>query len=241
MIFWWNNIKLTAASRLTKIQMGVLPNSLHVISNPCLLLQSLHWPFSKFHSSCSSKQGNSDQGRHEIGGSLFRGSLDLNNSTQKCHYCRKSNVESWYRKKHNVAQITITNQPVLFILSSQTSKKLSGFDSFDFQAFLQEENPKPDSETQFFWKKYYFVSICKIENSPANFQKRRAGFVLRPGLFFSPRNIKTQFSGNFNNLRLKKFPSNCVLMFLGLKKRPGLSTKAALLFLILASNFLSSK
>ena len=140
-----------------------------------------------------------------------------------------------------MTQITSTNQPVLLILSSQTPKKLPGFDSLDPQAFFLQEKSEPDSETQIFAKKYYFVSICKIENSPANFQKRRAGFVLRPGLFFSPRNIKTQFSGNFNNLRLKKFPSNCVLMFLGLKKRPGLSTKAALLFLILASNFLSSK
>ena len=65
----------------------------------------------------------------------------------------------------------------------------------------------------------HFCVYLEERKFEARMRKRRAAFVLSPGLFFSPRNIKTQFEGNFFNRRLLKFPENCVLMFRGQRKK----------------------
>ena len=64
----------------------------------------------------------------------------------------------------------------------------------------------------------------------SEFSKKKVSFCTSPRLFFCTRNIKTQFSGNFNNLRLKKFPSNCVLMFLVQKNSLGSVQKLPFFF-----------
>ena len=68
-------------------------------------------------------------------------------------------------------------------------------------------------------KMIHFWVYLEERKFEARMRKRRAAFVLSPGLFFSPRNIKTQFEGNFFNRRLLKFPENCVLMFRGQNKK----------------------
>ena len=86
-------------------------------------------------------------------------------------------------------------------------------------------------------KWYIFVSIWKRENLKRGWEKEGQLLYWAQAFLFCPRNIKTQFEGNFFNRRLLKFPENCVLMFRGLKNRPGRSTKPALLFWKFAGEF----
>ena len=88
---------------------------------------------------------------------------------------------------------------------------------------------------------YIFSVYLKARKIEASLRKRRAAFVLSPGLFFSPRNIKTQFEGNFFNRRLLKFPENCVLMFRGQKNSLGEVQKLTFFFENSLQIFLSYK
>ena len=73
-------------------------------------------------------------------------------------------------------------RPLQLQLLALASLRTASSDS-KAQAYFLQEILKAERESLIFRKKYYLVSICKIENSSANIQKRRAGFVLRPGFF----------------------------------------------------------
>ena len=77
---------------------------------------------------------------------------------------------------------------------------------------------KADTESLLYFEKNIIIGLYESSKNLQRIFKKEGQLLYFAQAFFGPRNIKTQFSGNFNNLRLKKFPSNCVLMFLGLKK-----------------------